>query len=337
MPDSPANSLELCLQSDAGADPLSDAIEYLNLRGWIPGRFELSAPWGIRVESRLGWLYLVLQSQCLVEIDGRTIPVSTGDLIITGQGLSHSVRDAADSRTVAIQSSLEPRHFERREPLVLGGGGETTRLFCGCLLLEGLERSPLRSSLPAVIHIKGKRQQAPPYVDHIMSLLDLEATNQEPCARSVTNRLVRILFLKALQGYMSEPPEAGANWLRALADPCIGRGDQIHARPAGGGVDGGFAGKRSSHGAFDVLGTFRGDGGPAATGVPDGLANAKGLLSAAHGADRIEGSGRPGGLRIRGRVQQGVHTLGRHGPRRLSSRWGCRGFLGASSSPPSIT
>jgi AraC-like DNA-binding protein len=133
---------------------------------------------------------------------------------------------------VPVQALLEPRHFERREPVVFGGGGEATRVFCGCLSLEGLERSPLRSALPAVIHIKGEQQHALPYVDHIRCLLDLEVADQEICACSIVNRLIRILFLKALQAHMSELPPVGANWLRALADPCIGPAIRLmHAQP----------------------------------------------------------------------------------------------------------
>jgi AraC-like DNA-binding protein len=165
---------------------------------------------------------VVMQNQCLVEVEGRAITASAGDLMIISQEVSHTLRDAADSRTVAIQSLLEPHHFERREPLAFGGGGPVTQLFCGCVLLEGLGRSPLRCALPTVIHVKGEQQRPLPYVNHIMSLLDLETNNRETCAHFITDRLMRILFLKAIQGYVSELPLGGASWLGALADPRIG-------------------------------------------------------------------------------------------------------------------
>ncbi|HVP12974.1 MAG TPA: cupin domain-containing protein [Phycisphaerae bacterium] len=175
MPEPSAKPFELSLQRDARSDPLSDALEYLNLRGWIPGRFELTSPWGIRVDGPLGWFYLVLQNQCLVEVNGQTIPVPAGDLIIISQGLSHCLWDKGGGQAIPIEELLEPRHFEQREPLVFGGGGPATQVACGCLLLDGLERSPLRSALPAFIHVRGRRQQPLPYVDHLVCLLDLEA------------------------------------------------------------------------------------------------------------------------------------------------------------------
>jgi AraC family transcriptional regulator, alkane utilization regulator len=233
MPVIPSNVLDLSLRSPVAPDPLSDALECLDLRGWIPGWYELSAPWGIEVGSRLGWFYLITHSGCLLRIEGgeSRIPVAPGDLIIVSEGRAHSLQDKADSPTVPIQRLLETRHFERPGSLSGGGSGPSTRLFCGCFLIDALERNPLLAALPPVIHLKGEMQQALPYVNHILCLLDLEAADKEHCA-PVINRLIRILFTKAVQSYTSELPKSGANRLRALADPHIGRAIELmHAQP----------------------------------------------------------------------------------------------------------
>ncbi len=215
-------------------DALVEATESLSLRSWIPGRFEFTAPWGIRVTSRLGWFYLAAGQACLVQVEGHEVRVSlaAGDLIVVPQGRAHVLRDGADSPTTPIQDLLGPHHFERREPVLHGGGGALTQLFCGCFLLDGLERTPLYAALPPVIHIKGERRQPLPYVDHIVCLMGQEAASEEPCAQAVVNRLVRILLIKAVSGYMSELPQGNANWLGALADADIGRAlGLMHAQP----------------------------------------------------------------------------------------------------------
>jgi AraC-like DNA-binding protein len=213
---------------------LSDALECLGLCSWIPGRFELTAPWGLQVATHLGWFYLIVRNSCLLGIEGGDAPVSVaaGDLIIVFQGREHHLRDRADSPVVAIQNLLEPRHFERREPLLHGGGGKCTSLLCGCFVVDGLERSPLRAALPAFVKVKGEEEHAAPYVGHIARLLETEALAGEPGSQSVINRLLRILLIKALQGYLSELPEGSTNWLRALTDPDIGRAlGFMHAQP----------------------------------------------------------------------------------------------------------
>jgi AraC-like DNA-binding protein len=233
MTNAPSCSIDDSPQSAAPADPLSDLLECLVLRTWIPGRFELTAPWGLQVATRLGWFYLP-QKPCRLDVEARRVSVSAGagDLIIVSPGREHRLRDTGHSPITPIQNLLERRHFERREPLVHGGGGAATRLFCGCFLLSGLDRSPLHTAVPAVIHIRGENQRPLPYVDHLLHLLQLEAAAEEPCAQTVMNRLVQILLLKAIRGYTSEWPESHAGWLRALADPDLGRAlGLMHARP----------------------------------------------------------------------------------------------------------
>ncbi len=216
------------------SDPLSDAVECLGLCTWIPGRFELTAPWGLHVATGLAWFYLVVQSSCLLEVGGNEAPVNadSGDLVVVFQGKEHDLRDRLASPTVPIQGLLEERHFEKREPLSYGGGGKSTSLLCGCFLLEGLERSPLQTALPAFVRIKGERDHPLPYVGHIAQLLEMEAAAGKAGGPSIINRLVRILLIKSLQGFLSELPEGNVNWLRALADPDIGRAlGLMHAQP----------------------------------------------------------------------------------------------------------
>jgi hypothetical protein len=46
----------------------------------------------------------------------------------------HELRDRIESQTTPIDRVLEPRHFERREPFVYGGGGKATCVQPWCLL-----------------------------------------------------------------------------------------------------------------------------------------------------------------------------------------------------------
>lgn len=184
--------------------------------------------------THLGWFYLALRTKCLLEVERgeRPTTVEAGDLIIVSPGRGHSLQDKADRPTAPIQDLLKPEHFDRREPLVHGGGGAPAHLFCGCFLLEGLQQSPLHAALPTVIRVAGRAGAPQPYVDHIVRLIELEAAEDDPGGQSIINRLVRILYLKALQGHLAALPADSAGWLRALADPDIGRAlELMHARP----------------------------------------------------------------------------------------------------------
>jgi AraC-like DNA-binding protein len=234
MAELPFEVLAQAPPSVARFDLLSDALECLVLRSWIPGRFELSAPWGIQTATHLGWFYVVVEHGCELELCGDETrhDLAAGDLIIVSPGREHCLRDRAGTLTAPIQHLLESRHFEQRAALTHGGGGALTRLFCGCFLLAGLEHSPLRTALPAVVHVPGQRRRAAPYVDHILNLLDLEAAEDEPGARVLMDRLVRILLRKAIRNCCVTPCAGHANWLKAVADREIGQALALmHAQP----------------------------------------------------------------------------------------------------------
>jgi AraC-like DNA-binding protein len=214
--------------------PISDVLETLPLRCWLPGRFALTAPWGVHVATELGWFYVVLSGQARVEAPrhGPAITATAGDLVIVAQGAEHCLRDSGTSPLTPIQSLLTPQHFTQREPLRHGGQGTETRLVCGCSFLDGLQRSPLHAALPAVLRVPGIRQRPAPFVVHIVRLLEMETSGSGTDGQDIAGRLVRVLYLKALQNCCTQLPVNATNWLRALVDPDIGRAlSLMHAQP----------------------------------------------------------------------------------------------------------
>ncbi len=204
------------------------------MRCWIPGRFQLTAPWGLRSETRLGWFYLVLRSPCRLAVDGigTTVNAADGDLVVVFPGHKHTLRNADDAPPAPIHTLLKPRHFEARDALEYGGGGALSELICGCILVEGLESNPICVVLPALIHLRSEAEQGLPYIDHVVRLLELEAAAGGSDRPETLNRLMRILLHKALQQHMSDLPDQHANWLAALADPGIGQAMALmHAQP----------------------------------------------------------------------------------------------------------
>lgn len=214
-------------------DPLSNALDCLGLSVWVLGPLELSAPWGLAVVSPLGWAYLPERTPCQFDVEGTaSMSVAAGDLLVVFPERAHYLRDRADSPGVPIQGLLERSRLGSCGPLKHGGGGPVTRLICACFRCDGLERSPLRSALPAFVHVRGVDGHAAPYVAHIVDLLAAEAAARGPGNQAVVDRLMRILLIKALHDHATSLPDGGVSWLRALVDPEIGQAlGFMHARP----------------------------------------------------------------------------------------------------------
>ncbi len=227
-------SPESAPQHASAADPLSDALECLSLQSWVPRPLELASPWGIEVTGRWGWFYLVIGGPCLLELNGRgsPSPIAAGDLIVVSQGCAHRLRSDADSPTVPIQDLLNAHDSRPPRCRVCGKDEGSAVLSCGSFHFDDLRRSPLCNGFPPLIHIRGEGGRPVSYAECIFRLLQEEVASREPSAPIVVNRLIRVLLLKAIQGYVSRLPRGGATWLHALHDPHIGPViELIHAQP----------------------------------------------------------------------------------------------------------
>ena len=218
-----------------GEEILSSVMECFAPRCWIPGLLELKAPWGVEVATPWGWFYLAAGRPCTIEVDGIDGPltVSAGDLLVLPQGCPHRLRDAPDRPTVPIQELLKPGAVGGRGLSLIRGDGASTRLFCGCFLLDQLEHSSWLATMPSVMRIPGEGRRPRMCVEHLVRLISYEAASAEPGARIVVNQLVRTLLLKAASTYLAELPPDRVCWLQALTDPEIGRAlELMHGEPA---------------------------------------------------------------------------------------------------------
>jgi AraC-like DNA-binding protein len=216
------------------ADPLSEAMEGFSLRSWLPGPFQLRAPWGLRVSGELGWCYLVSEGRCRLQLEHshENIELGPGDLLVLMQGHAHCLADAPDSRMDGLEGLLGPGHFEKREPLLHGGDGEKTTLSAVCFAFDEQSRSPLLGFLPPCLMVAGEAGRPAAYVEYVFRLIGQEASSDQPCAQTIINRLVRILLIRSIYHHAARLPAQDACWLRALLDPSIGPAlSLMHRRP----------------------------------------------------------------------------------------------------------
>lgn len=212
---------------------LADSLEVLRLRSWIRGRLELHSPWGFQFAGRVGWFHLVLGSPYLVEVepDSDARSACRGDMSLVFQGHGHRLLGKPDSPATPVEDVLSSFRRERIGSF-LPGKSASQSLISGSFLLDGLERTALYASLPPVIRCRGDGNMPLPYVEYILRLIFQETASGSPCAQLVINRLVRILLIKAVQGYLSALPGTQKNLLTAISDPQVGRALALmHAEP----------------------------------------------------------------------------------------------------------
>jgi len=231
------------------ADVISDVLRAVRLSAEVFGRFELSAPWGLRVpgegESFLAF-YVVARGGALLELEAadggaasREVALSAGDVVVLPHGGTHVLHDAsgvwAVDHTVGASGCPRPTSTE---PVRFGGGGPTTTLVAGAFRFGVEARSVLLEALPPVLHVAAGDPEMGPHLTATVQLILAESAAPGPGSLIVTARLAEILLVQALRVHAQRARTAQADagprhGLCALGDPQVGAALRlIHARPA---------------------------------------------------------------------------------------------------------
>jgi AraC-like DNA-binding protein len=225
-------------------DVLTDVLQSLRLRSRVYGRAELTAPWGMRFDSPGDphpILFVVSRGSCWLEVDGTPgqLPLSGGDFVLLPQGGPCSLRDQPETPAIPIQQILAQagklqcdRASASSCVFQYGGGGVPVSLISGCLEFENPSASPLVESLPPMIHIKGDQGEPVQWLASTLQFLAAESASTLPGAEAVRNHLADILFVQAIRAHIAANGRHPPGWLRALADPDIGKTlRDMHERP----------------------------------------------------------------------------------------------------------
>lgn len=220
----------------AGADPLTEALQFLRMEGIFYCRSELTSPWSLGLPPMPGcvWFHVVTTGRCMV-VDGRGEghPVRRGDLVVLPHGVGHHATD--DLGLVPALVTDLPHHYLSPNYAVLrhGGGGDRVDLICGAVRLANPAARSLIEALPEVIHVDpSTSRRALEWLPSLLGMIAAEATAPGPGSEAVVTRLCDVLVIGAIRSWLDSDPAARTGWLGALRDPQIGQAVAlIHRSP----------------------------------------------------------------------------------------------------------
>lgn len=227
-------------------DALSQTLRAVRLMSAIFVQARFTAPWcyespraqdaAPRLEPRAESMvifHLVMEGECLVEIDGGAPErLVAGDVALIPQGESHRL---------ASQPGLEPLRSVPIERIVArplaqlsyGGGGALTHIACGYLGCEARLARMLLSGLPSIVRVNVRGSSAGAWLEASVRYALDEARSPRPGGSSVLAKLSEVLFIEVLRSYMQAQPEGRSGWLAAVGDRIVGAALRaMHAHPA---------------------------------------------------------------------------------------------------------
>ncbi len=209
-------------------DVLTDVLQSIHVKGFVFGRFELSAPWGFEGGGGEGLAFCVVTRGAFwLEVPGMApLQIGGGDLLLLKKTHPHVMRDAPDSLVLPIEALLQTCPHKRGcQPggiFRYGGDGAETTMIGGRFDIDNGIANPLLASLPPVIHVRGDRGVPVQWMEATLQFLSSEMLSGQPGAETVVNRLADVLFVQALRAHLAAEGER-RGWLRALVDPQIGQ------------------------------------------------------------------------------------------------------------------
>jgi AraC-like DNA-binding protein len=213
-------------------DLLSDSLALLRIRGHVGSRTEAKAPWGLQLPANDSYFHVIERGSCALQLDGAAdaIRLETGDAVILPHGHAHRLSDAPGRKVVSLAKALQG---QRDGVVRLGANGAATDIICGAFRFDSAAGHPLLESLPPLMHLRGVSMQAVESRELAQRLLIHEVRNPHLGAEATVARLVELLFVQAVRGWIDAQPEGTGGWLVALRHPAIRAViGKMHASPA---------------------------------------------------------------------------------------------------------
>lgn len=227
-------------------DVVSDVLRAVELSPAGIGRFELTAPWALRVPAADHFsFHVVARGSALLEVEGEgkgegpsAITLSAGDVAVLSHGLAHRLEDpgrhATEAHTLGRELCREPI---ASSPIRFGGGGAATTIVSGAFRFGTSAKTVLLESLPAILHVPAGDPVMTPQLAATVQLILAESAAPGPGSVLLMTRLAEILLVHALRLQAQRIDQSGEGrgqpGLCALADPQIGKALRlIHSRPA---------------------------------------------------------------------------------------------------------
>ncbi|MGH7598400.1 MAG: AraC family transcriptional regulator [bacterium] len=221
-------------------DVLTDVLNMVHLQSAVHFCTALTTPWGIRVPAQndRAIFYVMTRGSCYLEVEGLKPAVSLagGDLVMLSHGDAHILRDRLDSPIVPLEELVKACHkFDAHRSFQHGGGGSLTAMVAGHFIFENQMSKPFLSTLPPLIHIHGEHEQVVPWLDTTLKWMAAETNSKNPGAQIMASCLTDMLFIQILRAHIAEHAgecDGKAGWLRAMADPQIGKAfEVVHEQP----------------------------------------------------------------------------------------------------------
>ncbi len=205
-------------------DVLSDILRLVRVESCVYFLRDFRAPWGIAIpQGKVAQFHAVVHGHCVVEINSRSVSLSTGDVILLPHGNAHVLADSCGS---PAQPAADVMASFRSECPAFVTGDRVTQILCGHFAYRSDLRHPLFAELPKFVHEAAYDAASHGTLAAVLPLLTHEMKTQQPGSESVIERFAEILLVQLLRLYVNRLPQR-RGFLAGISDGRIARAVRV--------------------------------------------------------------------------------------------------------------
>ena len=204
-------------------DVLTDALNAVELKGWISARNELTPPWRYTFAASQDMIFHLLGSGGgYLSIEGAPTPlrVESGAVLLFPFGSAHSI---GDELTSPLTQVLHVDYDAQREYQGFPSASDASNasmmvVLCGAFHVEHPGAFSFLHSLPKVIHIPAEQGRTVEGFAEIVHLIAREAAAPRLGAQVMLRRLTELLFIHVIRIWVEQQAASSRGWVAALRD-----------------------------------------------------------------------------------------------------------------------
>ena len=178
---------------------ISDILDTVKFKSAVYFKYGFCSPWGMEVPNgSFSQFHLITHGNCVLKMDGCSVDLEKGDIVIFPRGLAHQIKDVEHS-VCRAGSEVMGEILNGEDPF--HGSVAKTHLVCGHYEIDRSLIHPIFQDLPEYIIIKSSEYGRFDLIHAIFELIVDEMDNRRPGYEIISLRFAEILFISIIRHY----------------------------------------------------------------------------------------------------------------------------------------
>lgn len=205
-------------------DLLADVLDVAGVRGAVAATVEAGEPWGFQLDRVTdAAFHAITAGTAWLRTEGRApVRLMPGDVVLLPTGSAHALASEQDGPLTPWAQLTAGSGYAAAGSIEVGTRPAQTQILCASYQHDRIVSTPVFALLPDVMHVRAGSLTGS--LTDTIRLIGAELSARDLASATVLNRLVDVVLIQLLRGWLRSEHETSAlpvSWLRGLTDPTV--------------------------------------------------------------------------------------------------------------------